>query len=134
MSRLYVRGASRVAGNEYLPPRSVTTATLTVLAIPFARTRTPSIGPSVSEVTRPVRANGAASFGSATNDPATAIPNASTNATIFDMIRFLDSRNPSHQISQSPQNSRCIGRNKSLRSLSTRKSVTQDFHFHPHQE
>src|SRR5712692_10227939 len=93
MSRLYVRGVSRVAGNEYSPLRSVTTATLTVLPTAFARTKTPSIGPSVSEFTRPARANGAGWSVLAANGPATPTPKANTHKMFLSIIRFPKSGN-----------------------------------------
>src|ERR1700674_3496994 len=91
MSRLYVRGASRDAGKEYVPARSVTTVMLTVLPPPLARTRTPSIGPVFAELTWPARASGAGWWVLAADEPAKTTPKANTHNIILSIIHFLES-------------------------------------------
>jgi hypothetical protein len=65
--------------------------TLIVLPTPFALTRTPSIGPAVSELTRPARAKGARSFGLAANGLVTLTQNTNAQRIILNMILFLES-------------------------------------------
>src|SRR3954470_11013329 len=56
MANVYLPGSRRDAGKLYSPLASLTTVTVMVAPLFLALTRTPSIGPSGSERTLPVRA------------------------------------------------------------------------------
>src|SRR5579872_2438941 len=90
MSRLYVRGASRRAGNEYSPLRLDTTVMLTELPAPFARTTTPSIAGSVSKLTFPERATAARPSGCADKAAVTLNTKTHTNKVDLNILRFLE--------------------------------------------